>query len=92
MRKTMINAETALSIARRRRKKDEKDTTEKDYKAFLRYLNRKIKKACKKGEGDYLLNITCSNDILDRLKNNLKNMGYTVIIIDNHNIRISWEN
>lgn len=88
----MIDAETALSMAKRRQKKDEKNTTEKDYKAFLKYLNRKIKKACKKGKSDYLLNITCSSNILDRLKNDLKNMGYTIIILDNHNIRISWEN
>ena len=88
----MINAEKASFITKRRRKKDEKDTTEKDYKAFLKYLNKKIKKACKKGNYDYLLNITCSSNILDRLKNDLKNMGYTVIIIDNYTIRISWEN
>lgn len=88
----MINAEKASFITRRKRKKDEKDTTEKDYKSFLRYLNKKIKRECKKGNNNYLLNITCSNDILDRLKNDLNNMGYIIIILDNHNIRISWEN
>lgn len=88
----MINAESALIMTRRRQKKDEKDTTEKDYKAFLRYLNKEIKKECKKGRISYLLNIVCSNDILDRLENDLENMGYTIIIIDNYTIRISWEN
>lgn len=87
----MINAEKASFITKCKQKKDKRDTTEKDYKAFLRYLNKKIKKACKKGENNYLLNITCSNDVLDRLKNDLNNMGYTIIILDNHNIRISWE-
>lgn len=88
----MINAEKASFITKRKQKKDEKDTTEKDYKAFLKYLNKKIKKECKKGNDSYLLNITCSSNILDRLKNDLKNMGYKIIILDNHNIRISWEN
>ena len=87
----MISAEKASFITKKKQEKDKKDTTEKDYQSFLKYLNKKIKKECKKGNDDYLLNITCSNNILDRLKSDLKNIGYTIIIMDNHTIRISWE-
>lgn len=87
----MISAAKALSMTKQKQEKDKNDTTEKDYQSFLKYLNKKIKKECKKGNDDYLLNITCSNDILDRLKSDLKNIGYTIIIIDNNTIRISWE-
>lgn len=87
----MISAEKASFITKKKQEKDKKDTTEKDYKSFLKYLNKKIKKECKKGNDGYLLNITCSNDILDRLKSDLKNIGYTIIIIDNNTMRISWE-
>lgn len=87
----IINSEKASFITKKKQEKDKKDTTEKDYQSFLKYLNKKIKKECKKGNDDYLLNITCSNNILDRLKSDLKNIGYTIIIIDNHTIRISWE-
>ena len=94
----MINAEKASFITKRRRKKDEKDTTEKDYKAFLKYLNKKIKKACKKGNFDYCFDATCESKILDRLKTDLNNNGYKVNIrgpfygLDVYwEIRVSWE-
>ena len=94
----MIDVNTAVMIAERKQKKYEKDTTEKDYQRFLKYLNKKIIKACKKGNFDYCCDVTCKREILDRLKTDLNNNGYKVNIsgpfygLDVYwEMRVSWE-
>lgn len=94
----MIDTNTSVMIAERKQKKREKDTTEKDYQRFLKYLNKKIIKACKKGNFDYCFDVGCERKILDRLKTDLNNFGYKVNIrgpfygLDVYwEIRVSWE-
>jgi hypothetical protein len=94
----MIDINTAAKITERKRKKHEKDTTEKDYQRFLKYLSKKIIKACKKGYFNYCFDAACKREILDRLKNDLNNNGYKVNIsgpfygLDVYwEIRVSWE-
>ena len=89
----MIDINTAVRTTERKRKKCKKDNTEKDYQRFLKYLNKKIIKACKKGSFD----VGCERKILDRLKTDLNNLGYKVNIrgpfysLDTYwEIRISW--
>ena len=94
----MIDINTAVKITERKQKKYKKDTTEKDYQRFLKYLSKKIIKACKKGNFDYCFDATCERKILDRLKIDLNNNGYKVNIrgpfygLDVYwEIRVSWE-
>ena len=94
----MIDINTAVKITERKQKKCKKDTTEKDYQRFLKYLSKKIIKACKKGNFDYCFDATCERKILDRLKIDLNNNGYKVNIhgpfygLDVYwEIRVSWE-
>lgn len=94
----IINSEKASFITKKKQEKDKKDTTEKDYQRFLKYLSKKIIKACKKGNFDYCFDATCESKILDRLKTDLNNNGYKVNIrgpfygLDVYwEIRVSWE-
>lgn len=94
----MIDVNTAVRTTERKRKKCKKDNTEKDYQRFLKYLSKKIIKACKKGYFDYCFDITCERKILDRLKTDLNNNGYKVNIsgpfygLDVYwEMRVSWE-
>lgn len=94
----IINSEKASFITKKKQEKDKKDTTEKDYQRFLKYLSKKIIKACKKGNFDYCFDATCERKILDRLKTDLNNNGYKVNIrgpfcgLDIYwEIRVSWE-
>ena len=76
----IINSEKASFITKKKQEKDKKNATEKVYKSFLKYLNKKIKKACKKGNNDCIFDVVCANEVLDRLKYDLENMGYNVIV------------
>lgn len=94
----MIDINTAAKITERKRNKCKKDTTEKDYQRFLKYLSKKIIKECKKGNFDYCFDVNCKREILDRLKTDLNNNGYKVNIrgpfcgLDIYwEIRVSWE-
>lgn len=94
----MIDINTAAKITERKQKKCKKDTTEKDYQRFLKYLSKKIIKECKKGNFDYCFDATCERKILDRLKTDLNNNGYKVNIrgpfygLDVYwEIIVSWE-
>ena len=94
----MIDINTAVKITEHKRNKYKKDTTEKDYQRFLKYLSKKIIKECKKGNFDYCFDATCKREILDRLKTDLNNNGYKVNIrgpfygLDVYwEIRVSWE-
>ena len=94
----MIDINTAAKITERKQKKYKKNTTEKYYQRFLKYLSKKIIKACKKGNFDYCFDATCERKILDRLKIDLNNNGYKVNIrgpfygLDVYwEIRVSWE-
>lgn len=94
----IINSEKASFITKKKQEKDKKDTTEKDYQRFLKYLSKKTIKACKKGNFDYCFDATCKREILDRLKTDLNNNGYKVNIrgpfygLDVYwEIRVSWE-
>ena len=73
----MIDINTAVKITERKQKKYKKDTTEKDYQRFLKYLSKKIIKECKKGNFDYCFDATCERKILDRLKIDLNNIEFT---------------
>lgn len=94
----IINSEKASFITRKKQEKDKKDTTEKGYQSFLKYLNKKIKKECKKGNNDCIFDVVCANEVLDRLKYDLENMGYNVIVRGPflfgdmyYTIRIGWK-
>ena len=94
----IINSEKASFITKKKQEKDKKNATEKVYKSFLKYLNKKIKKACKKGNNDCIFDVVCANEVLDRLKYDLENMGYNVIVRGPflfgdmyYTIRIGWE-
>ncbi len=94
----MIDINTAARITERKQKKCKKDNTEKDYQRFLKYLSKKIIKACKKGYFNYCFDVGCERKILDRLKTDLNNLGYEVNIsgpfygLDVYwEIRVGWE-
>ena len=89
----MITANEAKKLVKKNRMSGNTDS-DKEYRTLISYLDKGIRKESKKGSSNYVFEIhyPYPKDILDRMEKCLTEFGYTVIIIDNYTIRISWEN
>lgn len=94
----MIDAETALSMAKQNQKQPEQDFNRRQYNRFIKLANKRIVKACKNGQTDCCICSYYDITILNEVEKYLRSLNYRVYIIGPiyfggcyYDVKIHWE-
>lgn len=94
----MIDAETALSMAKQNQKQPKQDFNRKQYNRFIKFANKRIIKACKNGQTDCCICSWYDITVLNEVEKYLRSLNYEVRIVGPvyfggyyYDVNISWE-